>query len=236
VACAAPDWSCVGHVEWPVPNRPGPVALKLLALDFQTNQGIPGGTIRACRAEDWVCNRVLASATTRANGTADLTIDSLGPFAKGFLGYWDFTAPNYYPTLSFVFPPVAGPGGDGRAFNTRQTVQAMATFMGLDPSQLDVDSVVGVLATSCEGSPASGVVISSPDYPAARSVYSEGFTLTHTLSATSASGLGSLLPVKGGTPLTIEARRQETGELVSRVDVVTRPGWVTYMTLPPTPL
>jgi hypothetical protein len=130
--CAMPDWSCLGHVEWPAPRAIAlPVDYGVQAFDI-ASPSLPagGGTVRFCSGQ--FCEPPIAGPfPANAEGRATLTIERTQNFAKALFEYWEYSAPGFVPTLNWMTPPPVREGVDTRGVLS-DSYLAVLTELGFD--------------------------------------------------------------------------------------------------------
>jgi len=233
VCITDPTWGCVGSVVWssppPVPS-PEKVGVKLVLSNLLTKDVVAGATARVCGKLDPKCDSPIQS---------DLQSDSEGVLAvqvsKYFEGYFEIKFPNMVDTMYFFNPPV----------ETERVVpfvplvpfEALTVFgdqLKMMP-RLDRGTVI-VLSYDCHAASAAGVELSTD----AADEFTVPFYMVHgfpSLEATQTdtSGQGGIANVVAG-PRLISGRRADTGDAIGAVNVQTRPIWITYTSMLPTPL
>jgi hypothetical protein len=78
--CSEPDWSCLGHVEWPTPTPAMlslPVDYRVQAFGSNPFAPISGGTVKLCDGYILHCDQPLAGpVTTDSVGNVTVTVEN----------------------------------------------------------------------------------------------------------------------------------------------------------------
>jgi hypothetical protein len=106
--CEVLDTSCVGNVVWDTPEGGVTEAVvEIQAIDFGLGS-VADVEVVACAADDLTCANPLASGTTNAAGTLQLTVP-VG--SDGFFGYFLGTKTGLVDVIGYPESPVVGDGG-----------------------------------------------------------------------------------------------------------------------------
>jgi hypothetical protein len=152
------------------------------------------------------------------------------PLASGLFDYWEYSAPGFIPSMSWMTPPPVRPGVDTRT-------QVRTAVITPDMDLVDY-GFVAVYHVACDRSPAAGNVmevsyLTGDEHPPV--VYYENGTLNPLASQTDANPISVAYNVKPGS-VVVRIRRADGNTLVSEQAVLVRAKWGTLMLLPPTPL
>jgi hypothetical protein len=233
VACGVgTDWACAGHLSWPIPQSSS-VALTFVATDYVSLVGVPGASVSVCSPADVACAAPLASAQTDATGTAVLTVSNAHtPGGLGLDAYLQITDPSFVPTLFYWGFPLGTSRWTvrGELLTPAEQQSLLASIhVTLDPNRGQIDAQV----VDCAFHPAPGVGVSI-DVADSETKVIYGLPGNATATSTDQTGLVSFLDVPpGSVQLTATARSQ--GAPVSRISIQVRAGWITDVTMVPTP-
>ncbi|APR76578.1 Hypothetical protein A7982_01925 [Minicystis rosea] len=150
---AGDDWSCVGHVSWPLAKSLETITVTAVVVDGFSLAPIAGATVKACFPLDTSCTSFAASEVTGSDGTARLAIAI--STAIGFNGYLDVSAPGYFETLAFVAPFVTDDQTVPATLIGVDQGWSWASALGTTP-QMDKGHLL-VTACDCARRPAPGV-------------------------------------------------------------------------------
>jgi hypothetical protein len=218
-----PRWDCLDQgataLAAPVPER---VRVIVPVVDVVTGERVPGVEVMACGGLDGECVMPLARGVTNQRGESELRLPG------GFDGYLRCQAPNIFPTLYFFGAPLTE--GSTALVNvvTPEVVQ------GLDAQAAGVTvpgrSRVVVDVLDCDGAPAAGVRVSTPEGDAATIVgYMVDGLYPPSQTETSNSGVARILNIAEGN-VTINGRLAD-GRAIGSAAVLTRRGFVTLANL-----
>jgi hypothetical protein len=233
------DWSCVGKVVVPVPTTDSiPATITLVEAQSQSVP-IPGLDVAACGSDDLACIfPVTPNVTTDANGTAQLTVPTLGQSGRvGFTGYVQITDPKgvYSSELAFAVPPVT----QGRTVTkiivgTVATGQTLASLLGvtLDTTK----SVVLVTAVDCANRPAQDLTIDIIDgagnHPQVFYTYVD--IPSQSATETDPTGNGIAINVAPGL-VGVTVHSIDLNRVVATGQMIARMGALTLVRVGPTP-
>ena len=233
VCITDPQWGCVGSVVWPmVPPVASPekVTAKLVLSNLLTGNVIAGATARVCTKLDPACLAPLQSdVMSDAEGVLTFTLN------KFFEGFLEIKYPEMIDTMYYFNPPLDSdrvvpfvPLVPFTAFEVFGKELKMAP-------RFDRGTVIG-LTYDCQGASAEGIELTADD----QDEFTTAFYMVQgspriDATKTDKSGQGGVANVVVG-PRLISGRRADTGELVGVVSVQTRALWITFTSVPPTPL
>lgn len=130
------DWSCLGHVSWPMATTTMPLTFRVQVFDYYGGTPIPGATVKVCANTDAHCTTQVGMATTTdAQGIASFTIQA--PTTFGFDGYADISHDGYYTTLAFPQPYITGDFLPAIPLLGQEAIAGVAGSLGvsLDPDR-----------------------------------------------------------------------------------------------------
>jgi hypothetical protein len=232
------SWACVGHVSWPRP-RSAMVTMTIEVKDYVVGSDFSGVDVSICDRKDPECAHPRAHGSTLANGQVVLQFPNPADATSlGLDGYVRLTSPEIAPYLYYWGFPLSEPEYvlvDSFQWKTAIKVLTPAELTTLSNSVgIPYDpaaSVVIASALDCDARGAAGVQIKTdPVYPSVQEVYD----LDRTKTSTDNTAFAAFGPVPAGnldlivTPLAL-------GKPASRVTVNVRPGWITDVTIFPTP-
>ena len=232
-------WDCVGHVTWPAQDVSSTIVLTESFSNFVDDKPFPGLSLQACLRADVNCETPFSTATTNANGDANLTLP------KGFSGFILMDPPDPGPsasdserTTSLLIHEVPPPTLSGPAPRTRPlsmaSLKALASFVGetLDPEK----GQLTLAMRDCNLQIAQGVSISiSPNDGIAKPLYLSGSIPDPAATSTKADGLAGYANVQPGL-VTITATLEATGQKLGEYAAIIKKGRLTTFVMPPTPL
>lgn len=228
------DWACVDDFAWGgAVERRLSIRLALLRVPASVPHG--GASVRACDLLDHACDDPLAETTANEAGLAELDLDA-GMDPLGFTGFFEVDGGDLQPT---VVIPAARLVRDGAYLQPVVTARDMrgTILLATGRSPQPGRAVVLVQVRDCRGDPAPRMRLelttADADYGA---VYFNDNLPDPGLDATQVSGLVGFVdvPVTGeGVAATLVARRADTGEAVSRRQVLLRPDRLTFVFLGP---
>ena len=207
---------------------------------FLGESGVAGMAIRACTALDPECTQPLATATTDADGYANVSVP------RGFGGFLDLAPPASFssmvPSLTYQFPP---PDKDEPL--DKQTSNALAahlTSVGelnflLGQVGSAVDPALGHLlgiVLDCQGNPVPGVTIrASIKDKKTLGYYTDATGLPSvSLSATSQRGEAGFVNMPTGQ-VTVETTVNGLQKKGGQYTVLVKAGHITYLPMSPSP-
>jgi len=226
-------WGCIGSVEWPAPPpvpSPEKVKVTLSLFNLLSEMVVGGATARVCGKLDPTCDSPIQSdLASNADGVLTVQLD------KFFAGYLEITYLGMVDTMYFFNPPV-----DSERvipFVPLVPFDALEKFgdqLKMQPLP-DRGTVIG-LSYDCQGNGAEGVQLFSDVGDDATTAFymASGFPSLEA-TQTDKSGQGGIANVPTG-PRLISGRRADTGEVFGTVSIQSRPIWITYTSMLPTPL
>ncbi|HMJ53302.1 MAG TPA: hypothetical protein VK540_14545 [Polyangiaceae bacterium] len=231
------QWGCVGSVVWPmVPPIavPEKVTVKLTLSDLLSGDLLSGATARVCGKLDPKCDSP-TQTDLRSDDAGVLTV-TLNKFFDGYFEIKYSTPELFYVDTIYSFnPPVDA--DRNIPFIPLVPFTALEVFgaqLNMQPLP-DRGTVIG-LAYDCQGNSAEGIKLSSDEADDKTSpFYMVSGIPRLDATQTDKSGQGGIANVAVGARL-ISGRRASTGELIGTVSVQTRPIWITYTSMLPTPL
>jgi hypothetical protein len=237
------DWSCVGHVSWPVPTA-ATITGNLTVVDATAQSVVlPNLTVSACFTETPGCNPPIAGpVTTDANGVAAITLPmDTQEGRRGFIGYFLVTDTTshadpvdaYLPTLVFPGAPITQDGAARRVLATtlRETnTIANSVHLAVDASR---PSLV-VTATDCAGSPAPGITFAVDDADSETlTVYTSFGIPSLALTETDQTGTAIIGDLPHAGLVRVTATRADTGAVVADQQALAVVGQLTIIVLEP---
>lgn len=225
-----PEWGCLADFAPPSVAAGSLVSYRLrFERGRQANVPPEGLTLRLCRNDDATCAAPIVDIP-EPDATGLLTLE-LDPT---FRGYLEVEAPDHMPSLAALPPRVVSPSEP----QVIRLIERFDFFVLLSTTDIPYDSDRGfaiALTNSCLDQRAAGVVLSSLDIDdlTAAYYYRDGQPDLEA-SQTDAQGAGgwSQLPVGA---IVAEARRADTLERIGVVEFQSRPGFVSYVPIGPTP-
>lgn len=229
-----PDWSCVGHVEWPRLREPESIQLHVSLIELLTSVAVPDITLSACGGYDACATPLSPPVITDAGGKATLTFAQRIPSFPDFYSYLRMVGPKIPETLyHFQSPaPIRQSRWDARSVLPLTTVKGLYDQAGepQDPTR----GSVGVQIWDCNPMPAAGIRVELQE--AARVLYSnERGGVDPQANATSGTGHALVLNVKPGT-VRVTFTHVASEQTVATFDVLVRAGAVTIAVTSPTPM
>ncbi len=235
-SCKVGNWTCVGNISWPVAKAPQ-VTLTFQATDFVSQLPIEGLDVHVCTPLDVGCDPPLQTGQTNGDGIAVLTFpnppDSEGLGLNGFL---EVTSPDggYVPTLVYWGFPLSEPtAGVVWELGTPSEVTGITTNIARvtpDPQRGDIYLVV----SDCSYGYAPRAQVST-DLGDAGVTEIYGTTGNRALTATDPSALVFFLNVPPSSNVRVTATPVGLDRPSSVIPVQVRAGWITGVTMYPTP-
>lgn len=226
-----PKWSCL-DVPPTVSSVSDRFAVTLRVQDILTQQPMAGVQVELCRRADANCEVPQAAPTMSDDrGVARFEIQSVDP-VEGFTGFARFTRGDIMPGLYFFNPPLEG-SSEVPPIELLKPAVVGALIQQIGAS-LDNERGLVLLSTfDCQDEPAPGVALTT-DGPGERSeiFYSVDGLPQSTASATDNSGYAGLINVTPGK-LAITGRLKRDRRLVGTVNLIVRPGSITYSRMVP---
>ncbi|MEZ4392034.1 MAG: hypothetical protein R3A48_13130 [Polyangiales bacterium] len=231
---AGPDpYACLGMI--PAPMATGTMStLRARARNFANGAGMAGLTAKACGHADDTCATVLSMGTTDDMGYVTLTVP-LSP--TGFNGYIELTggtgSGEVTPSRIFLNRPVTTTMAEtGLLVIPRATFNALGGALGAM-----LDSTHGAITfgvAHCVGAAEGATVSATPALMGATAFYNVSGLPDPRAMATDATGQGGMLNVAPGT-YTLTANRVTPAARIGSVEVSVRGGFVTAVTVVPSP-
>ena len=233
--CAHPDDSCLGSVVWGLPmNAEETVSVTL--LDYGTGAPLPGAVVKACPKNDAMCAAPLGQASADANGTATVTVPTVG---AGFDGYFELSAPGFLPVLLYLNQPIASPQPFWFTMVTKEMMEG--AFVGTPVADLS-RGMIGASALDCAYNPQGGAVFSIGTADAS-TVLGHGLpranaetfvpdTVDPALTSSQAGAFTALNVPVGKTNISVKTL---DGQAIADLDVWSRAGGLTFAILLPAP-
>jgi hypothetical protein len=227
------DWSCLDH---PQPARK-PLSLEAIEfhmtlVEFAQETPYEGVLVKACSRMDLPCDKVLASDTTKSDGSFDLTVPS---GADGFDGYLDLSGPSIYPTIYYIQPAVTVGGYRGRlALPSATLITGLTTAIGakLDPDR----GLLALVPYDCTLSPAPGVTldISTADESTTTYYFVNNAPSPAATQTDAAPAIGGAVNLPAQLAL-VTATANSVGKKSAQLNFNIRAGTLTAGSIPPTP-
>jgi len=244
--CAKPVWSCLGHVEWPVPAV-NHADFRLYAFNTVTNLPLPKLTVAVCPSDSTPCDPLpdggwpIPSEVTDDSGFTKPIGLGLSFGAQAFTGYFDVRGPNINDSISYPDTPVIRSLSLRRAFIPKQAVDAVEAQQSISRDPSDPRGNIWMSVADCLDHVVAGVRISSssPEVDA-KSVVVYDPAGDPTLRQTPANGLAAILNVRPGR-ITIDATIVDSdppsmnGRQMATWHVWVRPNSDTLLTVRPRP-
>ena len=225
---------CVGTVTWPQPAATE-YGFWLKLVGVFTRAGIPGVTVRFCATADTACAQPLLTGTTDASGFLDVTVPSA---PQGLGGYFEFQGGGLPDIIGFFPHPdpeafySATEGVEAFVLTAEEVVQmrnAAAAFQSADRGSFIFT------ARDCDFAPVAGVTVTTGNADGqTRALYMDNGVPVSTGLATDATGLGGLVDVPPGST-TLVATLAGPQVRLGTIDVLSRAGWLTSVSLVPSP-
>jgi hypothetical protein len=235
-SCGVPDWTCLGHVQWPEPSS-GSWNLYGTVYDLDPNKSpqaktLAGFDVKACIPRDVLCTNPFDDTKTDQDGRAVLDL------SKNFFGnttYFEVTAPiglNYPPHLFFLANWTLT-----HSLRWDFFVYVRGSLLSIP---VDDPTLGGVLffAFDCNQAlhRAAGVDVTTIDPPGSwpTTYVRMGLPPDSTATSTDFSGIGFIINLPPGQ-VVLSAQRHDTGQLIGKTKIVIQPGAMTIVQLVPTP-
>jgi hypothetical protein len=224
----------VGKVSWPQPAA-AQYDFSLKIVGVFSRAGIPDVTVRFCATADTGCASPLLSGTTSAEGFLDVTVPS-APWGLG--GFFEFQGGGLPDTIGFFpHPDPEGfysttPGLEAYVL-TQQEVRDLRSAAAVTQSS-DRGSFI-FTARDCTFAALAGVTATTGNADGqTRALYLENGVPVSTGLLTDATGMGGLVDVPPGATTLVGTLAGPQVRL-GTIDVLVRAGWLTTVTLIPTP-
>lgn len=219
-----PTWSCLDNPTQDVAPT-STVEVKMTASDLLSAKPVAGIHLTLCAKLDADCVYPISDYQSDQNGLIDIQMPAT------FDGYLQTEGDNVYPTL--FFPPKT----EKQSAPTSLPIVPAAFFAGMfnqiGTSVSSDRTVIMTTALDCQGQPASGMVLSSPQADGATVTYFlQGGLPSRSAPTTDASGAGGFVNIPTGSAVvtsTIAAKDRVAGT----VAVQTRPGHLTMVLVVP---
>ncbi|HTV22973.1 MAG TPA: hypothetical protein VMG12_29990 [Polyangiaceae bacterium] len=224
-----PRWACLVHFA-PPSVAAGSLVPYRLRFERGREPGVPpaGLSVRLCRREDATCAEPIAGIPAPdASGLLTLELD------PSFHGYLEVEATDQVPSLVSLPPLVVWPP-EAQIIRMIEPFDLVALLSSADIAYDDARGFAFVLTNDCLDQRAAGVVLSTSagDDLTVAYYYRDGQPDRAAL-ATDARGAGGFSRLPTG-PVSVEARRAETSELIGAAEFESRPGSVSYVPIGPT--
>jgi hypothetical protein len=204
----------------------------LRVQDILTQQPMAGVQVQLCRRSDVNCDAPqVAPAMSDERGVARFEIESEDP-VQGFTGFARFTREDIMPGLYFFNPPLEGASEVPPIQLLRLAV--VGALMQQVGASLDFDRGLVLLSTfDCRDEPAAGVTLTTDDPTEFSELfYSVDGLPQATATATDDSGYAGLINVPPGK-LTVTGRLKLDRRVVGMINLIVRPGSITYSRMVP---
>ncbi len=223
-----PDWSCLGSVTWDPPMA-ATVNYNVTYVDFITEELLLDLTAKACARTDTTCATPLDEQTTDETGSVQLTLPT---GVNGFDGFIEVTGDGV-AWINIVHRPLT----EDEAFTEGIiTDSGMITLAALLSSTVDAaDGQLAFAVAECgPGDPIGAKVTTSNTDAGTELGFLRDSLPRKDVDDTDATGFGAFLNVPPG-PSTITATVGDTGTQIATAEVFIRPGFVSFVFLPPSP-
>jgi hypothetical protein len=223
------SWACLqaGTLAPPRPvfsDTADRVVYSVQIVDLSTGQIYPDASVRACGVTDINCESPVTSMlSVDAEGWVDL------PLFRNFTGYLEVRSADAVPLIFYLSEPIQE--------STVEYPLALVSLASLGPLvqllgvPFEPDSgVLAVRAFDCQGSPASGVSLST-ESDGATWYFVDGLP-TRMSAVTGADGLAGIVNVDPGLAV-VELAAQNGVSIDGPQSVVMRPGWMSAIFVRP---
>jgi hypothetical protein len=186
------DWSCVGHVAWPLPIGNTFTHTFHIVDATDPTHPIAGVEARICLPSDPACAAPVFTRPTNANGDLTITFDTRSVVGSrhGFDGFlfMDDPSKRYVRSIFQADPPFAEDGATSvHVLTTPAIAGGLAAVVG--EKYVPAAGQVLVLVHDCAGRNARGVTISfAPSDPSAKIYYFKGGLPSRAATETDSSG------------------------------------------------
>jgi hypothetical protein len=223
-------WACLGRVEFPRATG-AMVPFELQVRDIASNLGLAGANARLCGRNDSACSSSFSPLISDAEGYLAWTVsDNFDGYAEVDLA--TYARSIYYPQISYIRR--GGGRGPYVSLGKPELLQALAQANGASRDPAAGDALLYVV--DCDGKPAGGVRFETE----AVQPNTLPYYLVNRVPDGSAPETDAV--VGGGGFLNLPARLVSfrafvgaTGQTISTVSLIVRPGSVTFAVVEPTP-
>jgi hypothetical protein len=219
-----PTWACLD--EKAIDSTPtDKVHVKLTTIDLLSQRPIPGVRLTLCAKLDANCSQSIGVFESDQSGGIDVEMPA------GFDGYFQTEGEGLYPML--FFPPNTRVQRAPGALPMVAKSFFGTMFSGVGGPVSDTRTVVMTTALDCQGKPAPGLVLSTPQADDKTVGYViQGGLPSRTAATTDTSGAGGFVNINPGT-VVISSTMAANNRLVGTVAVQTRPGYITMVLVMP---
>lgn len=238
-----PRWACLGKVKWESQINAERIRWRRRYVRFIGEQPLVGLTVRACDRLDLPCSAPLDTKITDANGYVDLDVPR---WFGGFLDLPSATSyPEMLPSIESITPPPSEASPENQElpiFSSAHMVSVSELNILLAQIKQELDPNLGHvlgIALDCQGNAASGVEIRPDVRDSKTQTYYTDTTGTPSVTAQTSSQRGELGFVNSATgPVTIQTRviLNDVAIPMGRYTTFVRKGFISFVTMSPTPL
>lgn len=227
-------WGCLGQVDWPEPQLGTMVTLRTQFEMASAGAPIPDDiVVHFCSALDIDCTAPIAGPIPMpSDGLLTVQVES------GTRGYYQLGGPSIMPTLLYLSRPAQAeptPIEDDRVtLVTPAFYQSLIGAVGFpdDPTR----GTLLTITIDCEGRPAAGVGISSPEVDTSSTpFYFVNQIPSPNTTQTDVSGYAGIIYMPPGTG-TVEAHLVADDRWIGVSSFQIRPGTLTNVAIEPTPV
>lgn len=232
------NWDCAGKRSWPYSIESKSMAISQRIQDLVSGKRLAGAAVKACGNGDPGCSMPVSTTTTDDHGLFSMTVYSNAP-GSIFNGYFEVTGAGVYPSLLVIFPSIVGDmpaTADTFVYSlipSAVTVEAVAKEVleiAIEPDR----GLLFVTMIDCLSFLGTGVQleVSSADDRTTTTYLLDGIPSKEPQQAV--EGLAVVWNVPPGKA-EIVGKLASTGEVVGRVTVPVRAGYMTNFSLVPRP-
>jgi hypothetical protein len=219
-----PTWTCLNGSSADA-TASGTVHVRMTMIDLLSQKPLPGIALTLCAKLDGTCLFPLASFVSNDAGQMDVEMNA------GFDGYFQAAGAGIYPTL--IFPPNTR---RQRAPSTLPMVPASffgTMFRGIGMTVADDRSVILTTALDCQGRPAAGLSLASPQADAQTVSYLlAGGVPSRAAASTDETGVGGFVNIPSGSAV-VTSTIAATNRLAGTAGVQTRAGYLSMVLVMP---
>jgi hypothetical protein len=234
-ACArvAPDWSCLGSVQWPVNGEPEPLDYRLTLTDAQTAAPLPGVSVSLCSLPDATCSQPLDRVVTSdQDGKVQLSLTRRINGSPDYFGYMLFQGESIVDTPYLWLPPPRQSEVTMRGFISPLIRSLLYAPTGR-PLQPNLGSI-GVAITDCNYLGfAEGMTLESE--PPGETCYLLAAGASCEATMTGPAGYAAVINLQPGI-VHFTVRQAATRRVVAEFDAPISADRYTIALVPPTPL
>lgn len=225
--CIRHPWACLQDLVTPVAGTGPPITVTTRFYDAESGSPVPGLELRACRSSDISCATPLVQAVvTDAEGRAVLPLPT--SFFDGYIELTDESGV-YPPSLFNFWPPLSEDLVFPLTFTKRETLAKVVAPIATQ--RADLASVV-VQVQDCIGNFPVGVQVSIAPADGSTPFYNDERGIpSKTATQTSEYGTFEVLNVLPNTGITVRATVLENSLAFPPVNVYTRAGAYTVLSL-----